>query len=290
MTLEEKLAICKTCENRRVDYEKGVVCSLTDEKPAFEDSCPDFVPATKSSSAYNKLNSKISFKSGNKYRPNLQRSKWVIISLGLVLFFDIVNGIAMSMENSLYNDVLEGHIASDSRIAVVDFFLLAGGIGYLAARVLAAVMFIRWFRRAYFNLHLKFNHLSFKETQAVWCWFIPFVNLVQPFNIMREMWNTTTEYVKEQSSNLRSIVGWWWAFYLINNIVSNVVSRVYREAEDMESIIEANMAEFYITPLDFIAAILAIIMVRKYSEYEEVIRNSEDLSSEIDEISGIQTL
>ena len=38
-----QIATCKQCTKRKFDPEQGIVCSLTNEKPAFEDSCPDFV-------------------------------------------------------------------------------------------------------------------------------------------------------------------------------------------------------------------------------------------------------
>ncbi len=42
MTEKEKLDYCRVCENRKTDYERGIVCGLTNEKPTFEESCPDF--------------------------------------------------------------------------------------------------------------------------------------------------------------------------------------------------------------------------------------------------------
>lgn len=42
MTLEERLNYCKICTKRKMDFQTGIVCSLTNEKPAFEDKCPDF--------------------------------------------------------------------------------------------------------------------------------------------------------------------------------------------------------------------------------------------------------
>ena len=41
-TREKVLSYCQYCTNRTFDTENGVICSLTDEKPAFEDRCPDF--------------------------------------------------------------------------------------------------------------------------------------------------------------------------------------------------------------------------------------------------------
>ncbi|MCR9253278.1 MAG: hypothetical protein NXI20_22890 [bacterium] len=43
MKLQDKLDYCRVCENRKTDYERGIVCGLTDDKPTWEDSCPDFI-------------------------------------------------------------------------------------------------------------------------------------------------------------------------------------------------------------------------------------------------------
>ena len=42
MTLDERLKYCRICENRKMNPAIGLVCGLTNEKPAFEDKCPDF--------------------------------------------------------------------------------------------------------------------------------------------------------------------------------------------------------------------------------------------------------
>jgi hypothetical protein len=41
MTLEERLKYCRICENRSFNPSTGLVCVLTNEKPAFEAQCPD---------------------------------------------------------------------------------------------------------------------------------------------------------------------------------------------------------------------------------------------------------
>ena len=43
MTREEYVKVCRICENRRQDYEHGMVCRLTGRKADFEDKCPSFV-------------------------------------------------------------------------------------------------------------------------------------------------------------------------------------------------------------------------------------------------------
>lgn len=39
MTKEERLKYCSACKNRKLDFDRGLLCSLTGEAPAFEGTC-----------------------------------------------------------------------------------------------------------------------------------------------------------------------------------------------------------------------------------------------------------
>jgi hypothetical protein len=43
MTLDERLKFCRICTNRRIDSAVGLVCNLTNIKPAFESTCASIV-------------------------------------------------------------------------------------------------------------------------------------------------------------------------------------------------------------------------------------------------------
>lgn len=42
MTRQEYLAVCNLCLNRKLDFNKGVICSLTGGQAAFEGECADY--------------------------------------------------------------------------------------------------------------------------------------------------------------------------------------------------------------------------------------------------------
>ncbi|HZY80158.1 MAG TPA: hypothetical protein VFE50_11590 [Cyclobacteriaceae bacterium] len=42
LSLDDRLRFCKICTNRKLDFNTGLVCSLTSVKPAFEQTCPSF--------------------------------------------------------------------------------------------------------------------------------------------------------------------------------------------------------------------------------------------------------
>jgi len=43
MELKERLEFCKVCTNKTLDLKVGLTCSLTNEKPQFENKCEHFV-------------------------------------------------------------------------------------------------------------------------------------------------------------------------------------------------------------------------------------------------------
>jgi hypothetical protein len=43
LTSQEQLEFCKKCEKKTLDLKVGIICSLTNAKPNFGDSCKDFV-------------------------------------------------------------------------------------------------------------------------------------------------------------------------------------------------------------------------------------------------------
>ena len=40
--MSEKIKICSTCKNRKMDIQRGIVCNLTDTKPEFEFACASY--------------------------------------------------------------------------------------------------------------------------------------------------------------------------------------------------------------------------------------------------------
>ncbi|MFD0860857.1 hypothetical protein ACFQ1M_01445 [Sungkyunkwania multivorans] len=46
-TLEERLSLCKVCLNKKVDFNKGLLCGLSLEKPAFTTFCESYEEDTK---------------------------------------------------------------------------------------------------------------------------------------------------------------------------------------------------------------------------------------------------
>ncbi len=90
-----------------------------------------------------------------KLRPNEQRAKNAIVLIWIILALEIASLISGYFQYDLLNTVANGGEistetanANDSREQIV-------GIIYMIAYIISGIMFIQWFRRAYYNLHQK---------------------------------------------------------------------------------------------------------------------------------------
>lgn len=167
-------------------------------------------------------------------KPNDQRSKtailliWIVLAVGMFLLISsyfqyelllqVANGQPITMEDANANDTRQ-------RIVAVCYIILL---------IISAVTFILWFRRAYYNLHIRGVYLSFSEGWAAGAWFVPFVNLVRPHNIMKEMFEETDELLTEKSPGYVprtsfSIVHWWWALWIIRSITGTVTDQLMKD-------------------------------------------------------------
>jgi hypothetical protein len=114
-------------------------------------------------------------------------------------------------------------------------FMLLGLTALLRIPVFiaAVVFFLIWEHRSFTSLAaLKANSREFSPGWAVGWWFIPFANLVKPFQAMRELYNQSEPEVDSDSDFLLpvaagtpTLIGFWWAFWILANVANNIASR-----------------------------------------------------------------
>jgi hypothetical protein len=128
-------------------------------------------------------NEKLEIWDNSKRAKNLMIVFWVLIGLTVIGLFTGYNELQI-LKNAQIGEYISEQEANTSDLIQGIIGLLQLGI-YIAS----VVLFLNWFRRAYGNLHrLGIKYLKQKESMAVWSWFIPFINLFRPVQIMNEIW------------------------------------------------------------------------------------------------------
>lgn len=204
-------------------------------------------------------------------KTNKLRARNSIILLAIIFILSVVSIISDLMQYALLNSeigftVEEGE-QNDLRQQIIAIFMVV-------AYVLSYTFFIMWFRRAYFNLHQKVNHLEFSEGWAAGAWFVPILNYIRPYQIMKELYVETENYLVKNKSNYAktlklSFLGIWWASWIIVSIFDRISYRLSNNCETIEEMSTATLFSIVNEFLTLPACILAIKVIQDYSKVED---------------------
>lgn len=149
---------------------------------------------------------------------------------------------------------------------------LLGGFRFILLIVLC-VTCIMWFRRAYHNPYkIGISYLSYSEGWAAGAWFVPFMNLVRPYTIMKEIWTNTQDFVRKEGEEIKSssILGWWWALYLIGNFAAQIGFRIELASDgDPDMIQLATLVGVLADLLDIIDILIIIKIIKTIAQFED---------------------
>jgi hypothetical protein len=206
------------------------------------------------------------------------RAKWAVALLGVILLIDVAEGVGSVMQIDVLGRIARGAVlapgeadANDARMQ-----LIAGA--RLLVFVLAGVAFIRWFRRAYANLQSFGVPLKNPESDALWSFFIPLLNFIRPYDIMRQIWRKSVDAPQSR----QPLPGLWWAAYMARTLGATATQLMVRGAgSDAQALSDATALGLGVVAIDVVAAGLAIVLIRTISEAQEK-RSQLDVASEFD--------
>lgn len=170
-------------------------------------------------------------------RPNDVRGKIIVIFIYVILGLEFLEFVT----NIFYYGFLSSIIPQDrNSLLAIGISQISIGVGNTIMAIAAAIAFIMWFRRAYYNLGLRVNNLSFGDGWAAGAWFVPFLNLVRPYKMMREMHVETNHLLSKKIQGYPQnfstpLVGWWWALFLFHNFLNNLQTRIEMSSDTIEA-------------------------------------------------------
>ena len=143
------------------------------------------------------------------------------------------------------------------------------------------VAFLMWFYRVHKNLPaLRATNLEYKSGWAVGGFFVPFLNLVRPMNVMREVWywsdpsafgcDPSSDDLPVRNRNATPpLIGWWWAFFLLTNFAANLSDAFEGNGTSFPDMAQlSNMLSFATKVLGFPAALLGVRLVRTITKWQ----------------------
>jgi hypothetical protein len=213
-------------------------------------------------------------------KPNDLRSKNAITLIWIVMSLDIIAFISNYFQFDLLQTVANGGTVTSAEAVFNDIRQQIVGVVYSITYLVSGIVFIQWFRRAYFNLHLRSSHLLYTDGWAAGSWFVPFLNLFRPFQIMKELYVETARIftkkgLSEEVSSTK-FLGWWWALWLINNTVAQYEFRTSLKAEIAAELSNVTIAGMIGNLISIPLAIITVKVVKDYAKMERVLHSISD--------------
>ena len=156
--------------------------------------------------------------------------------MGMV-FLSVMGIVSGGMEIELLSRAAKGGVttdeadASDARQQVI-------GVVQLPFTLATGIAFFMWFHRVHKNLPaLGSRSLKYTPGWAVGGFFVPFLNLVRPAQVMNEVWHASRPTALKRDlgpagprlrdrSGAPALVGWWWALFLASGILGRITTRM----------------------------------------------------------------
>lgn len=218
-------------------------------------------------------------------KDNSKRSREVIIFFWIYIAMSVLSIIGGFYQYNLVSNILSNTSAITTEAAATnDLIQRIASLASIGSFIILAVFFIRWFRRAYYNLHaLPGVYASLDEGWAAGAWFVPLLNLVRPYQIMKEIWEGTQQFLSHRITPRSSaLVNSWWAIYLGTNIFSGIASRMVSGSANLEDLKTNTIVYILSEVMSIVAAIVAMLLVNRMSEIEnELMKEAQTPSDSI---------
>jgi hypothetical protein len=156
----------------------------------------------------------------------------ILFGLGAAATLDVMSGVAQSLFKKPES-------------------LALSALGQTLMLLVCGVLWGLWSVRAAHNARTFSDApFEFSPSSTIWWFFVPFLNLVRPYQAIKEI--DLASMPDEASGNASSIIGGWWALWIISRIVLRLA--------------DAGVPALLGYGLDAITAVAAIMMIRKINE------------------------
>jgi hypothetical protein len=134
---------------------------------------------------------------------------WISMTTGVIYGIDALYEIVISPRPAGTQLVVIQVLAVINLLAVLVTFVIVG----------------RWIYRASVNAHVMSDEMTITPGWAVGWYFIPFANLVKPFQAMKETWLASHFGQNAQQEDAPSLLNWWWGLWIVTNVLGNISMR-----------------------------------------------------------------
>lgn len=194
-------------------------------------------------------------------------ARWVAILLVLIVVLDAVAALSDLAEIRLLDRIIAGELVSEDEADASDTRQAAIGLVQFVAYVVTAIVFIRWFRRAYRNLApLGAERPRYASWWTIGGWFIPIWSAFRPKQVLNDIWRGSDPKLAPrndawQGGDVPALFLFWWVLFVVSTTADQVAFRLAFAGDSPEELRNGSVAYLVTDATDAVLAALAIVVV-----------------------------
>lgn len=197
-------------------------------------------------------------------------------SLSLFILLTLMGAVVDISQTPVLLRSPNGIGVSPSRLTPSDGLLILVRISLLGIGLLTAVLFLIWIYRAHKNLRaLGAFDLKYSPGWAIGGFFVPFLNLVRPYQVVMEIWRSSAPEVmgsfgavwKHEGSSL--FIALWWGAWLFSRTLDSMGSFMILGAGIGDQLSVGTRFRLVTDVMSILSAALAMMVVLKINARQE---------------------
>lgn len=199
--------------------------------------------------------------------PVLGRARAIIIAFWILAAAYVLGAVAV-VGVFIAMPAIDAAVESGPASVLLAIAVAAMGVGLLffAGFVVVVVLFCMWQHRVHNNAHvLATRPMAFTPGWGVGYWFFPILNLIRPYQVMREIDAATPPGERP----IGTLIGWWWALFILS-IATSLASNVAEGPDDAMNGLSLTF-DLVTTGVDLAGIVLIVRIIRSITDRQAAI-------------------
>lgn len=214
------------------------------------------------------------------FEPADAAARWTKGLLLATLVLSLVGIASGLLQMDLLSRAATGRI-TEAEVAENDSRQQLIGLLQIPVFLGTAVTFLVWFYRAHRNLTaLGGRELKYTPAWAVGGFFVPFLNLVRPVQVMREVWHGSDPSgierdlspagpsIRRQLGTPQLVVSWWALFVLSNLVGNSIIRMAFAENQTLDQLQKLSSLLVMSDLIEIPSAVVALLLVGRITRWQ----------------------
>jgi uncharacterized protein DUF4328 len=147
--------------------------------------------------------------------------------------------------------------------------------------VCTSIVFIMWMHRTYKNvMALGTPQLRYSPGWTIGAWFIPFVNLVKPYQVIREIALASNPKIgslprsERETHSTPGVIKLWWTFFLLRAVASRAANASLDDNLTFNQLVTVSYVNIFYAATVSLAALFAIFTIQRIDN-QQLVRAAE---------------